>query len=123
MDAVVLFRPLLDYYSPWSLLDKLLLILQDPISACCSVLVLPRSLSHGLPQPSLDCKQHSTVGMTLLETDIYLAAFLLTSSTLSSGTFSLLGVQNMAQLSSKCLLSQRMNPCPDSKVVVLHHKF
>lgn len=51
MDAVVLFRSSAWItHCPWSLLDKLLLILQDPISACCSVLVLPRSLSHGLPQ-------------------------------------------------------------------------
>lgn len=51
MDAVALFRSFAWIARcPWSLLDKLLLTLQDPISACPSVLVLPRSLSHGLPQ-------------------------------------------------------------------------
>ena len=48
----MLFGPLpgLIAPSPWSLLDKLLLVLQDPIQTCPSLWVLPRRLSHGLPR-------------------------------------------------------------------------
>ena len=125
MAAVVLFRSSAWItHCPWSLLDKLLLILQDPISACCSVLVLPRSLSHGLPQAIIGLWTTLHCWNDLIR-DRHLPGSLSSGpSTLSSGTFSPgTCTEHGTQLSLKYLLSQRMNPCPDSKVVVLHHKF
>ena len=123
MDAVALFRSFAWIARcPWSLLDKLLLTLQDPISACPSVLVLPRSLSHGLPQAITGLWTTVHCWNDLIRDRHLPGSFSSGPSTLSSGTFSQdTCTEHGTQLSLKYLLSQCMNPCPDSKVVVLHH--